>query len=170
VTECLDILVVVLDHVAHIGAVELRPAQLRQPVADLRVLRVQVLRQLDTFAAGNAGQLLVGAAVVVHHADAELLDVLARGVLLGELAELDLGHAADRGLLHEIHVLLAQLLLGQRRAHPGGRLLGESRQRQQERGGRGRKKSKAGGHGWPLREESDGFLPETASSQRKFMR
>ena len=55
-------------------------------------------------------------------------------VLLGELAELNLGHAADRGLFDEIHILLAQLALLCGVALGSGCLvLGKGRRAQQKR-------------------------------------
>jgi hypothetical protein len=49
--------------------------------------------------------------VVVDHTLTELLDLTVLGVLLGERAELDLGHAIASGGLGEVHVFLSQLLL-----------------------------------------------------------
>src|SRR5207253_9511776 len=98
-------------------------------------------RQIEALAGGQRRQVLIGRAVVLHHAGAELLDLVILRVLLRQLAELDLGDAADRGLLDEILVLLAELLSGVDHGLP----LGDGGAGEQQGDGGGRKQ-KAAGH------------------------
>ena len=86
-------------------------------------------------------QLLVGGGVVLHHAGAELLHVVALRVLLSQIAKLDLGHAAHCRFLGKAFVLGAELLILPRRGHvprrgSGRRLLreGGARKSQRDRG------------------------------------
>jgi len=132
--EFLHVFVVVRRHCAHIGAVEGVALQFRETVARRLVLGVELIRQLHAFLLRDRLQLVAGLAVVLHHARAEILDLLRMPVLLRQFAELDLGQAADRGILHELGVRLAQLLLG----HGGialrrHRLLRQRRQAHRER-------------------------------------
>ena len=60
---------------------------------------------MTSLAGEDRHQLLVGGGVVLHHAGAELLDVVALRVLLRQIAKLDLGHAAHRRFLGEALVL-----------------------------------------------------------------
>jgi len=94
--------------------------------------------------------------VILLHAGAELLYLLVVAVLLRELAELDLSHAALGRFFYEIEIGTAQLLLrhhgcrgpagivGARR-NPGG-LLGKGRLRQHQCNGGGGKQAEAYTH------------------------
>jgi len=50
--------------------------------------------------------------MVVDHRLGEVLDRLARGLLLRQLAEIDLGHIPDRQLMHKGAVARIQLVRG----------------------------------------------------------
>jgi hypothetical protein len=97
------------------------------------MLGIELIRQLHALLLRDRLQLVIGLAVVLHHAGTKILDLLRMPVLLRQFAELDFEHAADRGILHELHVLLAQLLLLRGSAivvRGGSGLLGQRRHAQ----------------------------------------
>src|SRR4029453_4496035 len=78
-----DVLLVVLDHLLDVFAVEFRALQLAQAVHHGILFRSLVV-ELHALVCGQLHQLLVGVAVVLHHALTELLDHLAGGLALGK--------------------------------------------------------------------------------------
>src|ERR1041385_3833943 len=90
---------VVGDHVAHIGFIELRSAQLGQAVVGGLILGVDRSRKGDAVAGRDLFQFIVGLGVVVDHLLTEVLDGLAGGLFFGQFAEFDFGHSALRGFI-----------------------------------------------------------------------
>src|SRR5262249_22546308 len=85
--ELRDVLLVVLDHLLDVFAVEFCALQLAQAVHHRIVLRRLVV-ELHAFVRGQLHQSLVGVAVVLHHPLGEMLDRLVGCLALGEPAEL----------------------------------------------------------------------------------
>ena len=87
--ERCDVLLVILDHLIHVGLVELG-AQLLHHVEFLLGIMRKLLRQLDRFLFRDRNQLLVRLPVVLDHALTELCHLLVLGLLLRQLTKLDL--------------------------------------------------------------------------------
>ena len=106
-----DVVLVVVDHVAHVGLVE-RRRRTASAGGRCRFLcfSSSALGSCMPFDARDLLQLVVGLAVILHHAGANCLTWSLARLLLREVAELDLGHAADRGLLDERLVGAGQLV------------------------------------------------------------
>jgi hypothetical protein len=100
-----------LGEAGQVGILPRLTRLLLQLVVFLLVLVRRLLRQRDAFVLGDLLQLIAGLAVVLDHALAELLDFVARRLLLRELAKAHLLQAALRRLGRELDVLLRQLLL-----------------------------------------------------------
>ena len=112
--ELVDILLMIAHHLVRVGVIELLAGLLLQLGIFLLVLVRQLWRQLHALFLGDLLQLVVGLAMVVDHALAELLDFVACCLLLRELAELDFLEAALRSLGRELDVFLRQLLCRRR--------------------------------------------------------
>ena len=98
-------------------------------------MRIDIAGQRDVLVLRERLQLVVGLVVIGHHPLSEALDLVARPLFLRELAELDFGHSARRGLGDERligHLFCARVLLGL--------LPFRERRRGRERDGDGRRK------------------------------
>ena len=109
--ELVDVRLVVAHHLVHVGLVELGVRALLQLVMQLLPLLGHLLGQLDALALHDLQQLLVRLTVVFDHALPELHDLVARRLLLGQLAQPHLHDAALGRFGREIQVFLPQLVL-----------------------------------------------------------
>ncbi|HEX5041935.1 MAG TPA: hypothetical protein VFV75_03465 [Candidatus Polarisedimenticolaceae bacterium] len=98
----------ILDHVLHVRAVERGGVQLLHLLQVHLVLLVQGCGHLDALGSGQSPELVVGLAVVRHHALPELPHLFAGGVRRGIGAELDLQHSALGSLVDELAVRRGQ--------------------------------------------------------------
>src|ERR1051325_7596854 len=86
-------LFVVADHVTHILAVEFGARKLRELVHRGFVFFIQVGRELHALVGGNFLELIVGLAMILFHAFAEVLDLLVGCFILSGFSKLDLHHS-----------------------------------------------------------------------------
>ena len=98
VAELLHVLLVVVDHLLHVGTIEVGALQTLARRSASRLCRLSRLgRQRDALRRGDLLQLVVRLAVIVGHATAEVLHLRVLRLVLRHLAELHLGHAVAGG-------------------------------------------------------------------------
>src|SRR5207244_1816925 len=107
--EGLHVPIVVLHHLLHVRTIEVRAVELGQPIVETLMAAVEGRRQRDALLRRQLLQLVGGLLVIVGHPLAKLLHAVRARALTRELPQLHLGHAAFRGLLHEVLVAARDL-------------------------------------------------------------
>src|SRR4051812_30699617 len=109
----------ILDHVAHIGFIEVGAGHLRETIFLALVRSLWLGWERPVLLLRESLELVIGLAVIGDHALAKLLDGVIRTVLLGNVTEIDLSHASLRGLGNELFIHAGFLC----RSRLGGRFL-----------------------------------------------